>query len=363
MNLPESLLQIGFVLVMVIPGIVFTAVRRHLRGPTPEDQDFSVRLVNAIAASVVFAAIYLAIFGPTFSAWLNTSEGSPAKLFESGPRRFGLIVFTLAVAVPALIGFVAHVRFPQGKRLKAMNAQILKGVNRVFKVRVSSAPSSWDDVAPKRADCFVRISTADGHWVGGYIAAEEGYVATYPHPRDIFIPQQWKVDEDGAFIEAVEGSLGVFVPLTGSERVEWIAPPSSDQQPDPEEVPTKNRKGIALRLAFAWILAFTVLLNIFLLVPDETLASNAQWIILVMAIASGLAIATSLAIIVGTLTVSVADEVQTTEQNPTSDQDPTPDEPSSSWRPWAATGLVIAAGLAIMRILTVTNSDEGPARH
>lgn len=52
MNLPQTVVQIGFVLLLVVPGVVFTAVRRRLRGPTPEDQEFSVRLVNAAADAV-----------------------------------------------------------------------------------------------------------------------------------------------------------------------------------------------------------------------------------------------------------------------------------------------------------------------
>jgi hypothetical protein len=225
-NLPQTIVQVGFVLLMVVPGVVFTAVRRQLRGPTPEDKDFSVRLVNAIAASVIFAGTYLILFGPMLTEWISTSEGrSPTKFVEAHPRRFGLIVLLLAVVVPALLGVAAHARLPKWKWLQTLGTWTLKWVNRILRVRVSSSPSAWDDVAPNRADCFVRVFTGDGYWVGGYIPAGEGYVATYPHPRDIFIPQQWKMKADGAFEAAITGSLGIYIPLTGSERIEWIAPP------------------------------------------------------------------------------------------------------------------------------------------
>ena len=238
MNLPQTVVQIGFVLLMVVPGVVFTAVRRRLRGPTPEDQDFSVRLVNAIAASVVFASAYLVLFGPTLVEWIKPSNGSPTKLLEDGPRRFGWTVLLLAVVVPAVLGVAAHVRVPQWKWIETVKAWCLKCLNAVLRVRVSSSPSSWDEVAPARADCLVRIFTTDGYWVGGYIPADQGYVATYPHPRDIFIPQQWVMEPDGAFDKPVEGSLGIFVPLGGGERVEWVyaepesTPPESGPAPD-----------------------------------------------------------------------------------------------------------------------------------
>ncbi|MFD4779753.1 DUF6338 family protein [Rhodococcus qingshengii] len=231
MNLPQTVMQIGFILLMVVPGVVFTVVRRQLRGPTPEDQDFSVRLVNAIAASVVFAGTYLIIFGPMFTEWLDASEGSPTKLVEAGPRKFGLTVLLLAVVVPALLGVAAHLRLPQWNWVQSSVTWILKCVNRILRVRVSSSPSAWDDIAPNRADCFVRVFTGDGYWVGGYIPADQGYVATYPHPRDIFIPLQWKMKADGEFDKAIPGSLGIYIPLTGSERVEWVSPPADEQNP------------------------------------------------------------------------------------------------------------------------------------
>lgn len=51
-----------------------------------------------------------------------------------------------------------------------------------------------------------------------------GFIATYPEERDIFIPYQWKMSPDGEFVSQIEGTLGIYVPLTGPERVEWISP-------------------------------------------------------------------------------------------------------------------------------------------
>lgn len=222
MNLPQTVLEIGFVLLMVVPGVVFTAVRRQLRGPTPEDQDFSVRLVNAIVASVVFAATYLMIFGSWLTDWIDKSEGSPVKEIEARPAWFGFTVLSLAVVVPAALGVAAHLRLP--KRIDPLVDWVATWMNRILRVRVSSSPSAWDDVAPNRADCFVRVFTADGYWVGGYIPSNQGYVATYPHPRDIFIPVQWQMKPDGSFATEIPGSLGIYIPLTGNERVEWVKP-------------------------------------------------------------------------------------------------------------------------------------------
>ncbi|OLT37403.1 hypothetical protein BJF84_05375 [Rhodococcus sp. CUA-806] len=233
----------GFLLLIVVPGIVFTAVRRQLRGPTPEDQDFSVRLINAIVASIVFASVYLIVLGPILIHWMLPSgpvmdelqQDSPQRLIESKPREFGLLVLTFAIGVPAILGLIAHLRRPEWKWFQCFSTSFAKMIKSVLRVRVSSAPSAWDEAAPSRADCFVRIYTSDERWVGGYIPENEGYIATFPHPRDIFIPQQWKMAEDGEFVQAIDGSLGIYIPLAGGERVEWVQPPA-DPDNDPNQL-------------------------------------------------------------------------------------------------------------------------------
>lgn len=54
----------------------------------------------------------------------------------------------------------------------------------------------------------------------------EGFVSMYPEPRDIFIPRQWNMSPTGEFTSEIEGTLGIYVPLVGSERVEWVKPSS-----------------------------------------------------------------------------------------------------------------------------------------
>ncbi|MEU7769442.1 hypothetical protein AB0B25_30760 [Nocardia sp. NPDC049190] len=55
-------------------------------------------------------------------------------------------------------------------------------------------------------------------------AARAGWVrcsppSTYPEPRDIFILVPYRFDDDGAFVAQIPYARGLFVPLTGKERV------------------------------------------------------------------------------------------------------------------------------------------------
>ncbi|MCZ4657421.1 hypothetical protein BFG51_04295 [Dietzia alimentaria] len=211
MALPQTLFQVIAILLLVVPGIVFTAVRRYLRGPGPDEKDFSVRLIHAVAASAVFDCLYLIVAGPWIvSRFAMVGDATlPAALED--PRATGATVLVLAVGIPALTAGIFHVRFRRG-RWPFMLVE-----------RRHSTPTAWDYAAPARADCYVRIYTSDGKWVGGYMPQSSGFVSTYPELRDIFIPQQWEMSPDGEFLSPIEGSQGIYVPLIGPERVEWVA--------------------------------------------------------------------------------------------------------------------------------------------
>ncbi|WP_322544569.1 DUF6338 family protein [Rhodococcoides fascians] len=212
MALPESLFQLLVLLLLVVPGIVFTYVRRWLRGPSADDKDFSVRLIHAIAASVVFDSLYLVAVGPQL---LQMAQGLTSGQLDS-PRITGLTVLTLTVIIPTLVALVAHLRYKKGLKLTVAE-------------RRNPIPTAWDYAAPQRTNCYVRIKTNDGKWIGGWMPQGFGYVSTYPESRDIFIPCEFKMSSKGEFLSPIEGSEGVYVPLTGSERVAWVRPGPIDQ--------------------------------------------------------------------------------------------------------------------------------------
>jgi hypothetical protein len=90
------------------------------------------------------------------------------------------------------------------------------------------APTAWDQTARDRGAAYVRVFTDDGHWVGGFLG-EGSFFSTYPEPRDLFIAIEWRLDGTGEFLEPIPNSLGVYVPLTGKERVTWINPAEEDE--------------------------------------------------------------------------------------------------------------------------------------
>ncbi|MGW5142702.1 DUF6338 family protein [Nocardia beijingensis] len=217
MSLPQTVAQFFVLLLLVVPGITFLAARRWLRGPGVDDKDFSARLANAIAVSIALACLYALFLGPwLITLWTKDSQGVPGYLQH--PRKAALTAAALAFAVPfaAAVLFNVRVRRPH-PWWKIWHIPVWLKVGH-------AAPSAWDAHAPSLADCFVRIRTTDGYWVGGYIPGDAGFISTHPQPRDIFIPEPWEMSDTGEFVNAVPNAVGTYVPLTGSERVQWVLP-------------------------------------------------------------------------------------------------------------------------------------------
>src|SRR3712207_2430121 len=122
MIVPSTIVQVLALVALVIPGLVFAAVRRLLIGPIPEDKELGVRLARAIAVSAGLDLLYLIAFGPTLiRRYVLTSDGQiqvdPARLAE-GVRSLALWALLLLVLVPAVLALSTHLRIrrPQNRR-------------------------------------------------------------------------------------------------------------------------------------------------------------------------------------------------------------------------------------------------------
>lgn len=218
-------------LLLIVPGFVYAGTRRYLRGgATADEKEFSVRLVHGIAASVVLDCLYLVTLGPWLVDISQTTSGDSLGIVAERPRLVGVLVIVLVVVAPVILA---------GAVTWILSRDWI--TTRLDRLPFSPTPSAWDHIAPERFNCFVRVRTADGKWVGGYIDDESTFFSTYPEPRDLFIPEQWEMGDDGSFISQMEDSLGVYVPLSGTERIGWLRGPV--QPPSPPELDGRLRGG------------------------------------------------------------------------------------------------------------------------
>ena len=223
MTIPNTPFEILAVVALLLPGVVFAAVRTSMRGFLDQDRSISGRIIQALMISIILDAIYLVALG----TWLQPYFTLGSKLVIADPVLVGLLALGLAVLFPA---FCAYVTYGQANWTKATSRWIRKIVVPLTKnirpnTQYRSVPTAWDWIAGQQGDKWVRVLNAQGHWVGGWFS-EKAYFSVYPEPRDLFIPFQWRMGSDGTFDQEVENSAGVWVSLENAQVVEWVdAPP------------------------------------------------------------------------------------------------------------------------------------------
>jgi hypothetical protein len=61
----------------------------------------------------------------------------------------------------------------------------------------------------------------EGRWIGGWVT-EDTFFSSYPESKDLYIPKQWDLDENGKLLRESPGTDGVWLPLEGAQLVEWV---------------------------------------------------------------------------------------------------------------------------------------------
>lgn len=208
MVVPNSGAQLLIILLFIIPGSVFQAVRGRLRGPTPADRDVSGRIVRALAVSVLLNALYLAALGGSATNTINHVTGASSSDFSRGD---GWLAVTLLFVVPAALAFLDY--FSIGLRDRSLSK---------LKVLYDPTPGAWDFAFSRDEPCFIRILTGEGRWVGGWFSGAS-FAASYPEPLEIYIERAWILDEDGRFSAEQEPPAGIYVRCDDAQVVEFIA--------------------------------------------------------------------------------------------------------------------------------------------
>jgi hypothetical protein len=231
--IPDSLHGVVIVVALVIPGIVYAAIRTSLQGFVAHDRSGTGRIIQAVMVSVLLDAAYLAVFG-----WIPGISATATSWLPNSPAILGLVVLALGVVVPAVIAYLIHGQarwVPATLRRISVLAPLPVDAlaetlpsGRVSKLRYwlepntayRKEPTAWDAIAPLQADMWIRVLTANGRWVGGW-STSETFFSSYPEAKDLYIPKAWRMGEDGEFLQAATASAGIWLPLEGAQLVEW----------------------------------------------------------------------------------------------------------------------------------------------
>jgi hypothetical protein len=95
---PGTAGQILAIVLLILPGFVFTAVRRRLQGPAPADGDFAQRLLTAIVVGAVMDALYVLVGGRHLTTILADRNS-----WQQHPRQAVLLGLALLLAAPVIL--------------------------------------------------------------------------------------------------------------------------------------------------------------------------------------------------------------------------------------------------------------------
>ncbi|GHV31243.1 hypothetical protein AGMMS4952_19580 [Spirochaetia bacterium] len=75
---------------------------------------------------------------------------------------------------------------------------------------INPIPKAWDTFFMKRKRCFMPVHLKNEMIVGGLYGYNSS-ASSYPEEEDIYLEQIWEIDEKGAFVQPVEGTMGLLV--------------------------------------------------------------------------------------------------------------------------------------------------------
>ncbi|ALV34804.1 DUF6338 family protein [Streptomyces sp. CdTB01] len=188
---PSTVLQLALLVIVVLPGVTYQLLRERQKGPSPGERDLSERILRAIAASVALNSLYAVVLGPEL-AHLFKGEGDLNGLLDH-LRLTGLLLLVLVFVIPAGAAW----------GVSCIERRALRGT-------YIGTPTAWDHIFRDCPPSFIRVRLKDGVWVGGWYGGQS-FATSYPHPPEIFLELEWKLDTNGNFLERVERTQGVHL--------------------------------------------------------------------------------------------------------------------------------------------------------
>lgn len=216
--LVSSWQQTVTILLAIIPGFIYQGARGRLRGPTPDEQEITVRILRALAMSGFLTLVYVVVLG----SHLTTAATNPTYFTDpSHPqdvRRIALAAIGLVFAAPAAFAWTVHF----WKTHFEITGWCIRRTGEEFS-SYDPTPTAWDFAADHMGRGFVRVYTSDNTWVGGR-SEEQSYFSGYPETREIFLQEAWELDADGVFVRPIPQTAGVWIRCDDAQFVQFLMP-------------------------------------------------------------------------------------------------------------------------------------------
>ncbi|QTE29350.1 DUF6338 family protein [Pengzhenrongella sicca] len=211
--MPETWVQVAIVLTVVMPGFVYQVSRRRVGGPDPDEREFGVRVLRAIAASAVFAGLYAVILGPKVVSYARDPSEALVDV-----QLIGVGFLVTVVAIPWLTARVVfYVRTARWFVAAADWTLDRLRLRRPW----NPTPSAWDFAFEKAKPGWVRVRLSDGSWVGGWFA-DHSFASSFPEPQELYLEVGYVMDTDGKFTDDISAPAGMIIRCQEAVVVDFI---------------------------------------------------------------------------------------------------------------------------------------------
>lgn len=214
MTLPSDGPGILAYLALIVPGLIFIAIRAQLRGFRDVDRSVGARILLAFVVSAILDTLYLVVLGGPLLERLQSGKSiTPGEVTAAA-----WLFLLLGIVIPVLVSWVIY---GDGPILRPLHKGFARARAALTDSRYESTPTAWDLVATSTKAGWVRVRLGDGVWVGGRFG-DNSYFSTYPEPRDLFIEEQYAMARNGGFQHPLPSSAGVWLAIKDDYQVEWF---------------------------------------------------------------------------------------------------------------------------------------------
>ncbi|MBR9910400.1 MAG: hypothetical protein GYB33_08635 [Gammaproteobacteria bacterium] len=167
----------------VVPG--FIAIKAYELLSPAQQRDSSKQLIDAVSYSCLnYAVLILPIY------YLETNN-----LSKSHPNLYALFYFCVLFVAPVLL---------------VIGWRILREFEWVQKFVPHPTQKPWDFVFSQRKTYWVTVTLKNGAKIAG-MYGPNSFASSAPSEEQIYLEEQWMLNDEGGFDRAVEQTSGVIV--------------------------------------------------------------------------------------------------------------------------------------------------------
>lgn len=205
---PATTLGLFILVVAVLPGSVYTWA--YERQASAFGASFTDRTLRFVAVSMCFQ---LVLAWPEYGAY----RFAAASTHGFGAGEFGVLWAVLAILIFVPLGFGTALGGLYATRTTREGWRwIRRFLSADMEMRLLSlllgrtpAPRAWDHFFSERPTAYLLIRLLDGRWVAGRFA-DLSYAGGFPHDQDLFLEEEWAVDQETG---QLVGDTGLGSPL------------------------------------------------------------------------------------------------------------------------------------------------------